>query len=165
MTTLILTSIAFVPAPAGSQMLYAPFTANVVLTFNAEDPEDKAGVFSATFFRKSDGSWATIEETEAYDNERGTQQEVLDVASRTWVSSSSFTRTFIKQPLTNDRQIKTSMYPWGDCTFLSDGTWKRIGDSERLGLKVVEVEVRLSERLMSRLSVAPAVTATRFWIF
>ncbi len=132
---------------------YTPLTASTKLTDFYED--GAVLVFSSKFFRKSDGSYARVEESEAYDGERGTIQEVLDAPTRTWVWAQSFINAAIVMRRSEVR-FDNLMGNEGGCrSDLEDADSKRIGESQMLGVHVIEVERKLTDQLTVRRWVAP----------
>ncbi len=132
---------------------YSPLTASTKLTDIYED----GGVleFSGQFFRKSDGSYARVEESEAYGGERGTYWDILDVPTRTWVWAESFINAAIVMRR-SDAQFDNLMRIEGGCrNDLEDADSKRIGESQMLGVHVIEVERKLTDQLTVRRWVAP----------
>lgn len=132
---------------------YSPLTASTKRTDFFEQGGEM--VFSGQFFRKSDGSYARVLETEAYDGERGTIRTTLDAPTRTWVWAESFIDAAIVMRR-SDAQFRNLMGNEGGCrNDLEDADSKRIGDSEKLGVHVIEVERKLTDRLIVRRWVAP----------
>ena len=137
-------------APTGR---YTPLTASTRLTDIYEDGREL--VFLGQFFRKSDGSYARVEESEAYDGERGTIRDILDVPTRTWVWAESFVNAAIVMRR-SEAQFGNLMWIEGGCrNDLEDADSKRIGESQMLGVHVIEVERKLTDGLTVRRWVAP----------
>jgi len=132
---------------------YSPLTASTKLTDIYEDGGEL--VFSGQFFRKSDGSYARVEESEAYGGERGTYWDILDAPTRIWVDAQSFINAAIVMRR-SDAQFRNFMGNEGGCrNDLEDADSKRIGESEKLGVHVIEVERKLTDGLTVRRWVAP----------
>jgi hypothetical protein len=136
--------------PVGKQ--YRPFAATIKTTYINERGGEKQ--FSEWFFRRSNGSYAHIKHTEGYDDERGIDRYVANTEERSFAYMTSFTRTRIVF-FPEEQKFRGYLEEPGTCGGLTDGTWKRIGESERLGIHVMEVEDKWSETLSTRRSVAP----------
>jgi len=102
--------------------------------------------FYEWFFRKSDGSWARLRETEAF-GERGTAQYIFDTGKRTMIRVDGFTRSAIVFRLPDEPVFRGYLEQPGTCKWLTDGTRKRLAESERLGLRVVEIAAGLDTKL------------------
>ena len=131
---------------------YHPFTAKMETTYIDDDGGETR--FRKSFFRKSNGSYAEIKGTEAV-GERGTRQNILDPATRSYATVDSFTKSVLVLFLPDEWEFRSFQQLVGTCRWLADGTWKRVGQSERLGIHVIEVEESKTENLKKKLWVAP----------
>ncbi len=132
---------------------YRPFTAEVATTYFYEQGDAK--VFSGRFFRKSDGSYARIEESEANGGERGTVRYILDAPTRTWVDADTFVNAALVMRR-SESEFRRLMLSEGGCEDdPGDVDSKRVGESEKLGMRTVEIESQVSPNLITRRWVAP----------
>jgi hypothetical protein len=69
---------------------------------------------------------------------------------------SSFTKSAIVI-VPDEQKFRSLLEEPGSCAWLTDGTWKRIGESEMLGIHIVEVEDKWSENLSMMSWVAPVL--------
>jgi hypothetical protein len=130
---------------------YRPFSAQIKTTYL--DEEGAETVFVSSFYRRADGSYAELGETEAF-GERGKFHWILDARERTWIDVNSFTGAVLIFPLIRDSKFRSLLEEPGTCGRLSDGTWTRAGDGEMLGMKVIDIESPLG-RMKTKLRVAP----------
>ena len=131
---------------------YTPFTAEVTSTDIFE--HGGAKVYAGKFFRKSDWSYARIEASEAYDDERGTVGYIIDAPTRSRVGADSFTNV-ARKVYRSESEFRRLVGSEGDCRDgLESVHSMRVAESQKLGLRVIEVERKVSENLTTRRWVA-----------
>lgn len=131
---------------------YQPFTAKTLITYI--DETDSTTEFNAVFARKTNGSYARLEQTEDYAGERGSSQYIADFIHKTWTTIKSYTQSATIFAM-DDREFSNFQDLPGSCKNLTDGSWNPIGESQLLGFNVTEVERKISAKLTEKLWVAP----------
>ncbi len=116
---------------------YRAFTAEVRAT--DVDADGGESQYHESYARKSDGSYAHIRETENDVGERGVARSIFDAASRSFTRASSFTKAAIT--FLGEQEVRAFQTVPGSCSWIADGTWKQVGESEKLGMHVLEVEL------------------------
>jgi outer membrane lipoprotein-sorting protein len=140
------------PAPSGTKQ-YRPFTAKYIRTYLSERGRMKT--FSGTFYRRADGAFSDISETEA-GGTPGKSRDILIPADRSFTLADSFTGTSTTTLLLEERRFQNLMdRESGTCDILKDESVKRLGESELLGLKVIEVEEPFGRSTVFRKTIAP----------
>lgn len=132
---------------------HQPFVAKMKTTYF--DDDERPMVLMSQFTRTADGSYARVDETEAYDSERGTKQYLLDAPKRLWTMTDSFTKSVVVDLLESDREFNNLALEPGTCRFLRDGDWKAVNTTEIFGMKVIQVDQVISEKTVLRLWIAP----------
>jgi hypothetical protein len=145
--------------PQTGHRQYQPFTATLKEQYWTESGR-YAGSHT-TFARAADGSYAFISDKAAPDDKD--QKPIaffsfrFNVARRWLVETEPFTQTAVVTPIVEDSEIDSAASVYGTCDWLSDGTWKPLGQSTMLGFKVIEVEVDKTEHSITKEWVAPAL--------
>jgi len=142
------------PVSEGTREAYRPFTAKYLWTYI--DDQGATINFSGKFHRTADGSFSQIEEMEGPRRERGTVQYIVNIADRSWTSARSYTHTSTTVVYLDDRKFQNMVSEVaGNCAILEDGSYRRVGESELLGIKVIEMESKVGRDTVLRDSIAP----------
>ena len=129
---------------------FRPFTAKLKETDIWEDGSQK--VFFSTFYRKADRSFSRIEETEMPGDERGVATYIFDVPTRTFVEAFTFTdAAMIMHRSASEAQ---NLLVWSG-VYDPDNPSIQVGESEKLGLRTLEMEDRITPKLIARTWMAP----------
>jgi hypothetical protein len=113
---------------------FQPFTAKRIKVYL----DETGGKLEATgsFSRTKDGSYAIIEETEAYEGERGIRHYILNTADQSWTTIDSFTKSSTFTPFLEEAEFRNLQNYPGTCQSLfDDSTAKRGEELEMHGLR------------------------------
>ena len=112
--------------------------------------------FSGTFYRRADGALSHISESEGPEGVPGTDRYIFIPADRSFAMANSFTGTSTTTLYVEERQFQNLINTeFGTCAILDDESVKRVGESEFLGIKVIEVEDPLGQSSVLRKTIAP----------
>lgn len=135
--------------PAGS---YQPFTAQINSTYWDESGGKVS--FMRTFARRGDGSYADDGDSDTC-GERSWVRYIFDSVKRFVAKVSSYTRSAHIAPLVTESRFRGVLEFHGSCRMLQEGAWEVVGESERLGFRVLEIQHKGGDDWTRKKWVAP----------